>query len=553
MSTRHFAHWPPGLPRELPVPETSLSYNLEAAAARYPGKPALVFYGRELSYRDLAREVEALAGFMERRLGVARGDRVLVDLQNSPQFVIAYYAALRVGAVAVPVNPMNLHDELAHFVADSGARVAIAGEELLERFVPLLGDGRLERIVAACYSEYAAPDFDLPTPEMVRAAPRAHLPEGCIAWRDAIAAALAPRAAHAGPDDLALLVYTSGTTGRPKGVMHSHRTVMATAVAIPAWFGATAGDVVLAALPFSHVTGMQGGMNAPIFSGQTVVLMSRWDRGLCGSLIERHRVTIWRAISTMLIDFLADPDAGRHDLASLRSIGGGGAAIPEAIHARLATLTGLEPVEGYGLTETMAPSHYNPPHRPKRQCLGIPIFGVDARIVDPDTLAELPRGEVGEIVIAGPQVFLGYWRDADATRAAFIEIGGKRFFRSGDLGRIDAEGYFFMADRLKRMINASGLKVWPAEVEGILHGHPDILECCVVGVRDPYRGETVKAVVVPKPDRRGRVSAEAIIAWCRGHMAAYKVPRIVAFADSLPKSGTGKVLWREVQEEQDPT
>ena len=551
MNTRHFAHWPPGLPRDLPIPETSLWFNLEVSATRYPGKSAIVFYGRELSYRDLAREAEALAGFFEKRLGVKHGDRVLIDVQNSPHFVIAYYAAMRLGAVAVPVNPMNLTEELTHFVGDSDARVAVAGQELLERFEPLVGAGGLEQVVVAAYSEYASPQFDLAMPDAVREAPRAALPDRCIAWRDALAAGLAPGAAHAGPDDLALIVYTSGTTGKPKGVMHSHRTVMSTTVGIPAWFGATAGDIVLAALPFSHVTGMQGGMNGVIFCGQTAVILQRWDRELCGALIERYRITIWRAISTMLIDFLANPEAGRYDLSSLRSVGGGGAAIPEAIHAKLAELTGLAPVEGYGLTETIAPSHYSPPHRPKRACLGIPIFGVDARIVDPETLAELPQGQVGEIVMAGPQIFLGYWGNPEATRAAFIEIDGKRFFRSGDLGRVDEEGYFFMADRLKRMINASGLKVWPAEVEGIMHGHPDILECCVIGARDAYRGETVKAVVVARPESRGRVTERDIVEWCRKHMAAYKVPRVVEFADTLPKSGAGKVLWRKLQEGQD--
>ena len=548
MNTLHYAHWPPGLPRDLPIPETSLSFNLEVSARRYPGKAAVIFYGRELSYRDLAREVDALAGFFEKRLGVRHGDRILLDVQNSPHFVIAYYAALRIGAGVVPVYPLNLTEELEHFVSDSGARVAVVGQELLERFEPLIGDGRLEHVIAAAYAEYASPDFDLAMPETVREPPRTMLPAWCVAWRDAIDAGLVPDLPQAQPDDLALIVYTSGTTGKPKGVMHSHRTVMSTSVGVPVWFGATAGDIVLAALPFSHVTGMQGGMNGVIFCGQTAVILQRWDRELCGALIGRYRVTIWRAISTMLIDFLANPDAGRYDLSSLRSVGGGGAAIPEAIHAKLHELTGLAPVEGYGLTETIAPSHYSPPHRPKRACLGIPIFGVDSRIVDPETLAELLQGEVGEIVMAGPQIFLGYWGNPDATRAAFVEIDGKRFFRSGDLGRIDEEGYFFMADRLKRMINASGLKVWPAEVEGIMHGHPDILECCVIGVRDAYRGETVKAVVVPKPERRGQVTGDEIAAWCRQHMAAYKVPRIVEFADTLPKSGAGKVLWRKLQE-----
>nr|MCU0897915.1 AMP-binding protein [Burkholderiales bacterium] len=278
MNPRHTAHWPPGLPRDLPIPETSLSFNLEASARRYPGKAAFVFYGRELSYRELARQVEALAGFLEKRLGMRHGDRVLVDLQNSPHFVIAYYAALRIGAVAVPVNPMNLTEELDHFVSDSGARVVVTGQELLDRFAPLIAPGRVEHVVVAAYAEYAAPGFDLPMPEAVRESPRAILPERCVAWREALGTGLVPDRSCAAPDDLALIVYTSGTTGKPKGVMHSHRTVMSTTVGIPAWFGATAGDIVLAALPFSHVTGMQGGMNGVIFCGQTAVILQRWDR-----------------------------------------------------------------------------------------------------------------------------------------------------------------------------------------------------------------------------------------------------------------------------------
>jgi fatty-acyl-CoA synthase len=193
--------------------------------------------------------------------------------------------------------------------------------------------------------------------------------------------------------------------------------------------------------------------------------------------------------------------------------------MPEAVAKRLTDLTGLAYVEGYGLTETMAPSHINPPQRPKRQCLGIPIFGVDARVVDPVTLAELGLGEVGEIVTHGPQVFQGYWRNPEATHAAFVEIDGKRFFRTGDLGRYDEDGYFFLVDRLKRMINAAGMKVWPAEVEATMHAHPDILEACIIAAKDERRGETVKAVIALKPERRGKVGAEQIIAWCREHMA----------------------------------
>ena len=222
--------------------------------------------------------------------------------------------------------------------------------------------------------------------------------------------------------------------------------------------------------------------------------------------------------------------------------------MPQAVAERLQREFGLTFAEGYGLTETAAPSHANPPERAKLQCLGMPIFGVDSRVVDPDTLRELPPGEVGEIVTSGPMLFKGYWGHPEATEAAFIEIDGKRFFRTGDLGRMDEEGYFFITDRLKRMINASGYKVWPSEVELLLYKHPAVLEACVIAARDAYRGETVKAVVVLRAEAKGKTREQDIIDWSREHMAAYKVPRIVEFVDALPKSGSGKVMWRLLQE-----
>ena len=215
---------------------------------------------------------------------------------------------------------------------------------------------------------------------------------------------------------------------------------------------------------------------------------------------------------------------------------------------RLLDLFGLRYVEGYGLTETAAPSHTNPPDAPKQQCLGIPFMSTDARIIDPETLQELPQGEAGEIIICGPEVFKGYWKRPDATAQAFIEHDGKRFFRSGDLGRVDEDGYFFMTDRLKRMINASGFKVWPAEVEALMFRHPAIQEACIISTKDAYRGESVKAVVVLRQSHRGQVSEQDLIDWCRDNMAVYKVPRVVQFVDALPKSGSGKVMWRTLQE-----
>jgi fatty-acyl-CoA synthase len=370
------------------------------------------------------------------------------------------------------------------------------------------------------------------------------------AWVDVLAKNLRPGPLTAGPDDLCVMPYTSGTTGHPKGCMHTHRSVMSTLVGGVHWFSRTQDAVYLSVLPYFHVTGMAGSMNGPLYVGATIVILPRWDRDAAAQCMQRYRVTVWQVISTMMIDFLSNPKLDDYDLSSLQGIRGGGAAMPQAIAAKLKEKTGLDYVEGYGMSETMAATHINPPQRPKQQCLGIPVFDVDARVIDPATMRELGVGEVGEIIVHGPQVMRGYWNNAQATQESFIEIDGKRFLRTGDLAQVDEDGYFFMVDRLKRMINASGFKVWPAEVETLMYRHPAILEACVIGTRDAKRGETVKALVVLKPEHVGRVTEQDIVAWSHDHMAAYKSPRIVEFVASLPKSGTGKVQWRELQDKE---
>ena len=332
--------------------------------------------------------------------------------------------------------------------------------------------------------------------------------------------------------------------------MHTHRTIGHNVHAAQVWNGVSAADVMLGVVPMFHITGMLFCMHTPICAGATTILLPRWDRELAGRLISRHQVSSWVNIPTMIIDLLGSPNFASFDLSSLRYIGGGGAAMPQAVAERLKASYGLDYVEGYGLTETAAPSHSNPPDAAKLQCLGIPYIGIDARVIDPDTLREVPQGEAGEIVIHGPPVFNGYWQRPEATEAVFLELDGKRFFRTGDLGRIDEDGYFFITDRLKRMINASGYKVWPAEVENMLYQHPDIQEACVISMHDAYRGETVKAVVVLRAGSAGKLDAAGLEAWARERMAAYKVPRVVEFADALPKSGSGKVLWRLLQEKE---
>jgi fatty-acyl-CoA synthase len=544
MFTRHYAHWPPGVPKTLAVPRTSLFYNLEVSARRYPDKCAIYYYATRLDYAELLRSAEALAGYLQRVCGVRRGERVLLYTQNSPQFVIGYYAILRADAVVVPVNPMNKRDELAHYIADSDARAMICTQELFAEVEPHLGKS-LDHCVLGAYSDYLREATDLNVPEFVRAPPLA-----AVSWNRALTAGHAPGPHTAGPDDLAVLPYTSGTTGHPKGTMLSHSNLLATSTGACVWAQTSSEAVMLGVLPLFHLTGMQANMNVPIQLGATSVLMTRWDRDTAAELIQRCRVTGLTGITTMIVDFLANPNLGRYDLSSLVRIGGGGASMPEAVAAKLQERTGLPFLEGYGLTETSAPSHANPPHRSKRQCAGIPYFDTDSRVIDPVTLKELGPNEVGEIITHGPQVFQGYWKQPKASADAFLEHDGKKFLRTGDLGYYDEEGYFFITDRLKRMINASGFKVWPAEVEAMLYGHPDIQEACVIGTRDAHRGETVKAVVVLKPAARGRVKADDVVAWAKEHMAAFKYPRVVEFVEQLPKTATGKIFWRKLQEEE---
>jgi fatty-acyl-CoA synthase len=546
---RHYPHWPPGVPKALTLPKTSLHYNLEVSARRFPDKPAIVYYGSALSYAALEREVAALAGFLQQRCGVGRGDRVVLYVQNSPQFIIGYYAILRADAVVVPVNPMNKSEELSHYISDSDARVAIAAQELWRELEPHVGKS-LDHVVLAAYSDFLIEETDLKVPDFVRSPAVDPGRKEAVLWKAAVRANHAPRQHEAGPADLAVLPYTSGTTGLPKGCMLTHANLMSTCVGGANWAQTSSEMVVLGVLPMFHLTGMQSNMNIPIHMGGTTVLMTRWDRDTAAELIQRHRVTGVTGITTMIVDFLANPALERYDLSSLVRIGGGGAAMPEAVAAKIEKTLGMPFLEGYGLTETTAPSHANPVHRSKRQCAGIPYFDTDSRVVDPVSFRELGPNEVGEIITHGPQVFQGYWKQAKATAEAFLEHDGKKFFRTGDLGYYDEEGYFFITDRLKRMINCSGFKVWPAEVEAMLYAHPDIQEACVISAKDAHRGETVKAVVVLKAPSRGKVDAEAIVAWAREKMAAFKAPRQVEFVEALPKTATGKIFWRKLQEEE---
>ena len=559
----HWRFWPEAVPHSLDVPDESLWTGLQTRATQTPHTVGLDFLGRSITWQQLHQSAEHLAGGLQ-ALGVNKGDRVILFMQNCPQFIIAFHAVIRLGAVVVPVNPMNKAEELGHYIEDASAHVAIASSDIA------LELARAASTTEATLTLKHLIVFDLadalPENAAVQTAqwpavwqqwlPVRHaLPKVATvqvhAWQDVLDRQLQPAAVSVHGDDLALLPYTSGTTGAAKGCCHTHATLMHNVLAAAPWLDMRAGDVTLIVVPMFHITGLVMGMLASVRHGCRLVLLPRWDRQQAALAIEKHRVTHWPNIPTMVIDLLGDPALKSFDLSSLRYIGGGGAAMPDAVAAELQAKFGLQYIEGYGLTETAAPTHTNPRHAPRRHCLGIPYIGTQALVIDHETLQLLPAGEVGEIVVRGPQVFKGYWNQPEATAQAFAEINGHRYFRTGDLGRVDEDGYFYLADRLKRMINASGFKVWPAEVEALLHRHPAVQEACVIAARDAYRGESVKAVIVLRQGHQADVQEVDIIAWAKEHMAAYKYPRIVEFAPNLPRNASGKVMWRTLQSRQD--
>ncbi|HMO45960.1 MAG TPA: AMP-binding protein [Rubrivivax sp.] len=517
--------WPRRLPHQLELPQAPVHQNLAASVLLYSDKVAMRYQEQSITYRELQDAAARIAGFLSVHAGVKKGDRVAIWLQNCPEYVVATYAAWMIGAVVVPLSPMLTSKEIGYFFRDAGARVGVIDADFMPRTEDLVQDGLIDCMV------------------VVGDAP--HRPDLAVSWQQAAASEPAT-VADTGPDDLALLPYTSGTTGVPRGCMLSHRSLQATIQGAVQWCQHTASSVHFAVLPFFHVTGFQQSMNAPIASGGTIIMMKRWDKVQAERLIRQHRVTSWVAITAMLVDFMNDPAYGKDAFTTIRFIAGGGAAIPQVVHQRVREVFGTDLIEGYGLTETISQTHLNPPDRPKQRCVGLPTFNTRSMVVDAD-LQPLGANAQGEIVVHGPQVMNGYWKKPEETAAVFFERDGVRWFRTGDLGYFDDEGYFFVVDRIKRMINAAGYKVWPAEVEAILYSHPAVAEACVIGVTDAHRGETTKALIILKPGAVGTVSEADIIGWSREQMAAYKYPRLIEFVSDFPRLASGKIDWRTVQ------
>lgn len=525
-------------------------HTMDAAARatieRLPDAPAVHFAAQFYTWRDIDSAADAVADGLG-ALGLRPGDRIGIYLQNDPQWIVVALAAWRSGATVVALNPMLREKELGFQLRDSGARFLVCLAELLPIVHTVEDRGDLGTVITT------SPD-DLATdrhPGTSRLKPAENTAFSVMEWAEMVRAGRDHThvPVPAGPDDVALLTYTSGTTGRAKGAMNLHRNLAHSAAVYTTWFDIDESDAVLGVAPMFHITGAVAVMCVSLYSGAPAILMHRFDAAETLAVIERHRATFTVAASTAFIALINEPDLSERDVSSLTKIASGGAPVSPALVERIREHTGWHIRGVYGLTETTSPTHLVPPDRTPpvhdrsgALSVGIPVPGADVKIVDVDTGAPLDTGEEGEVVVRGPMVVPGYWQASEESAHAFRDD----WLYTGDVGVIDETGWLFIVDRKKDLINAGGYKVWPREVEDVLYQHPAVKEAAVVGIPDEYRGETVKAYVSLVSE--ASVSEADLIAFCKARMAAYKYPRYIDIVPDLPKNASGKILRRELRD-----
>lgn len=554
-------YYEPGVPIQMDIPDHPLTWLLDQASSRYPQRTALIYYGTKISYAQLSTLANRFALALQ-RLGVQKGDRVAIALPNIPQYPIAFYGTLKAGAIAVPTNPLYTEREMQHQLADSGARVLV----MLDMFYPVVRAVRdqtgLEQIIITSPADFLPPVLRVLYPLTQR---RAKLPEPHLTLQELrsdtmlhiMGEMLEPHTKGgvelfnlpelAGGDELAVLQYTGGTTGLSKGAMLTHRNLLANALQTRYWTPSVhdGEEVGLCVAPFFHSYGMTVCMNLGIYAGATLVLLPKFSPKEVVRAIARYRPTMFAGIPTMYIAVMRELKGHPERVRSVKYCISGAAPLPAKVQEDFERMSGGKVVEGYGLSETSPVTHCNPLNE---NCVngsvGLPLSNIDAMIMDSETGKALPPGEIGEIMVKGPNVMKGYWNREDETRAIFHD----GWMHTGDLGYMDEKGYFYIADRSKDLIIAGGFNIYPREVEEVLYRHEAILEAAVVGVPDEYRGENVAAVIVLKA---GFTASDEmrnnIVAYCKKELTAYKVPKIIEFREDLPKSLIGKVLRREVR------
>lgn len=542
-------HYDEGVPADVEIPPGRLNEVIGESVARWPDHTALCFEGARWSFRELWRDSGRLAASLY-RLGLRAGDRIALCLPNCPAYPIAYFAALRLGLTVVQVSPLYIGQDLSHLLADAKPRALVLLELHYPNYAKVRSEAPVEHVLVARLREFY-PAHLRPFVNLVLR--RRGLPTtfptapGVVRWSEAIRAdGDFPEATGGDPArDVAVLQYTGGTTGRPKAAMLSHRNLVANAVQCRTWFRVEAGTgTLLASVPFFHIYGMTVALNYPLLEGRTVVMELRPDPTEILKLIRKYRPTEFPGVPALYQAINHHPKTPRYDLRSVRVCISGSAPLPLDVARKFEAITGGRLVEGYGLTEASPVTHANPIRGERREgSIGLPFPSTDQRIVDLETGArELPVGEAGELCVRGPQVMLGYYRQPGET-ALVLQDG---WLRTGDVARLDADGYAYIIDRRKDMIDVGGLKVYPREVEEVLYQHPAIREAAVIGVPDAELGEVVKAFVVLKPG--AAVTEPEVIGFVRERIAHYKAPRSVEFRPELPRSGIQKVLRRVLRE-----
>ena len=524
-------------------PLQPLHEYLRTHARERGGHPACLWYGHAMSYAELDAASDAFAARLQ-ALGVAKGEPVVLFLNNCPQYLVAHFGIQKIGAIVCPSGPLNKEHELAYQVNDLKARVIVAASSLLPVVDKVRASGTLAHVFAVHYADLlpAVPTLDLPA-ELAAAAkePRA-VPEDCEDFFAVMHSGERPAPVALSLDDVALMTYTSGTTGLPKGAMLSYGNALFKTRAAADCNGVTGGDVLLSIAPLYHIAGMLMGVNVPVLTGASSVLLHRFDPRATLQAIARYRVSWWYSIAPMNVACMQVEGIAGFDLSSLRMnpVTSFGIAFTAPLAQQWRGFAGnCSSFEAaYGLSETHTCDTYTPHHAPRWGTQGIAVPGVTIRILDADTGADMPTGEVGEIVLTSPGVFKGYWNKPEAT-AATLRNG---WVHTGDMGKLDADGYLTFIGRFKEMIKVSGYSVFPEEVETILIKHPAVAQAAVVAQPDAEKGEVVKAFIVRKPG--AELDAEALMAWSRDNMASYKAPRAVRFIDALPTTGAGKVLRR---------
>ncbi len=546
-----YKHYPEDIPRTIEYDKKPLYQFLQETAERVPDKKALNFMGKEMTFREILTEAKKLANYLQ-KLGLKKGDRVASMLPNTPQAVVTYYGTLMAGGIVVQVNPLYTERELAYQMKDSGAKFIVCLDILLPRVSKVKEETDLEHIIVTRIADYLPFPKNLIYPFIQKReyniVVKVEETDDTHVWKNVIANSPAEyQEVEIDPEeDLALLQYTGGTTGLPKGVMLTHYNLVANVQMAKAWISKAERDkeVVLGVLPFFHVYGMTTVMNLSIMYGAKMILLPRFDAGQVLKTIQKHKPTLFPGAPTIYIGLLDHPDFEKYDLSSIKACISGSASLPLEVQEQFEKRTNGKIVEGYGLTESSPVTHANPIWgRRVNGSIGIPWPDTDAKIVKNGTLEEVPVGEIGEIAVKGPQVMKGYWNNPEATE----EVLKDGWLLTGDMGKMDEDGYFYVVDRKKDVIIAGGFNIYPREIEEVLFEHPDIVEAAVIGVPDDYRGETVKAVIVPKPG--AKLDEKQLDEYCRKHLAAFKVPRIYEFREELPKSVIGKVLKRQLVEE----